>query len=105
MPKAYSEDLRWRAVWLAIVRGMSCEEIANVLFMYQRSVYRYLTLFDTTGLVSPAVHNSGPVKLLNEFEQFTILQTLIYHPTSYLHEVQNDLFKITGVWVSASTIC
>ena len=27
MPKSYSEDLRWRALWLALVRGMSCNEI------------------------------------------------------------------------------
>ena len=73
MPKAYSEDLRWRAVWLAIVRGMSCEEIADVLFMCERSVYRYLNLFETTGSVSPVVRTSGPMKVLDEFGQFTIM--------------------------------
>ena len=33
MPKSYSEDLRWRAVWLAVVRGKSVQEIAFVLFV------------------------------------------------------------------------
>ena len=34
-----------------------------------------------------------------------MLQTLIHHPTAYLHEVQDHLFQATGVWVSASTVC
>ena len=29
MPAKYSEDLRWRAVWLHIVRGMSIKEILS----------------------------------------------------------------------------
>ena len=47
----------------------------------------------------------GPSKKLNDFEQFTVLQTLIHHPTAYLHEVQTHLFQATGTWVSAGTIC
>ena len=43
MPKSYSEDLRWRAVWLAVVRGLSVWEIASVLFMCEKSVHRYGT--------------------------------------------------------------
>jgi transposase len=105
MPKSYSEDLRWRAVWLALVRGRSCEEIARVLFMCERSVYRYLALFHATGSVHSAMYTSGPKKVLNDFEQLTVLQSLICRPTSYLREVQNDLLRITGVWVSPSTIC
>ena len=58
MPKSYSEDLRWRAVWLYIVRGMTFLEVADVLFMYVRSVQRYLHLFHSTGSV---------VKLVNLF--------------------------------------
>ena len=86
MPKAYSEDLRWRAVWLALVRGMNSYEIGYVLFMSEASVY-------TTGAITPKEHSSGPKKMLGEFEQFTVLQTLIHRPTSYLHEVQRDLLS------------
>ena len=78
MPKAYSEDLRWRAVWLALVRGMNSYEIGYVLFMSEASVNRYLTLFYTTGAVIPKEHSNGPKKMLGEFEQFTVLQTLIH---------------------------
>ena len=53
MPKAYSEDLRWRSVWLNIVRGMTYTEIATVLFMSGKSVFRYLSQFYATGSVEP----------------------------------------------------
>ena len=97
MPKAYSEDLRWRAVWLTVVRGMNNAEVANMLFMCEKSVHRYLTLFHATGCVAPKEHSSGPEWMLGDFEQVTVLQTLVCKPTSYLHEVQRELFQVTGV--------
>ena len=45
MPKPYSEDLRWQAVWLNVVCGMSSIEIADLLFMSERTVHRYLDMF------------------------------------------------------------
>ena len=53
MPKAYSEDLRWRAVWLNVAKGMTYKEIAEVLFMCEKSVYRYLSQFHATESVEP----------------------------------------------------
>ena len=105
MPKSYSEDLRWRAVWLHIAQGMSYKEISRLLYMSERSVQRYMELFHTTGTVAAVVQKRGPDKILSDFEQFTVLQTLIHKPTSYLHEVQAQLFDVTGAWVHESTIC
>ena len=103
MPRAYSEDLRWRSVWMAIVRGMNCSEIAHHLFMCEKSVHRYLIQFELTGNVVPKEYIRGPDRMLSEFEQFTILQTFVHRPTFYLHEVQRDLFDATGIWASYST--
>lgn len=61
--------------------------------------------FDATREVAPTVQKRGPDKILSEFEQFTILQNLIHKPSSYLREVQELLYQITGVWVHSSTIC
>lgn len=105
MPRAYSEDLRWRALWMAVVRGMNCAEIAHHLFMCVKSVHRYLTQFELTGDVAAKEYVRGPDRMLTEFELFTVLQTLVYTPTAYLHEIQRDLFDATGVWASYSTIC
>ena len=88
---------------MAIVRGMNCSEIAHHLFMCEKSVHRYLTQFELTGNVAPKEYIRGPDRMLSEFEQFTILQTLVHRPTSYLHEVQRDLFDATGIWASYSS--
>ena len=105
MPKSYSEDLRWRAVWLSVVRGMTYQDIAKVLFMSEKSVYRYLSSFHSTGSVEPKDHTGGPGKCLSDVEQLTILQCLVHKPTIFLDEVQEQLYKSTGKWVHASTIC
>ena len=104
MPKAYSEDLRWRAVWLNIVIGMTYTEIAEVLFMSEKSVYRYLSQFHATGSVEPKDPSGDQNKGLTESESFTVLQSILHKPTAYLEEVQQDLFDTTGTWVHISTI-
>ena len=73
--------------------------------MAERSVYRYLAIFNSSGTVDPKDYNSGPRELLSDLEQFTILQSLIHKPTLYLNEVQEKPFEATGTWVSESTIC
>lgn len=60
MPLAYSNDLRWRIVWLYYCKEKSIEEIQELLYVSTRSVRRYLTLFEETGDVSPAIQQHGP---------------------------------------------
>ena len=55
-------------MWLAVVRGMSVQEIASVLFMCEKPVHRYLSLFNSTGSVAPKQHTGGPNKTLSDFE-------------------------------------
>lgn len=105
MPKAYSEDLRWGAVWLNVAKGMTCKEIAEVLFMCEKSVYRYLSQFHATGSVEPKEPSGDRNKGLTEFESFTVLQSILHKPTAYLEEIQQNLFDTTGTWVHVSTIC
>ena len=63
--------------------------------MCEKSVHYYLSLFHSS--VVPKEHAGGPNKTLNEFEQFTLLQTLIHRLTAYLHEVQDHLLQATGI--------
>ena len=51
MPKAYSEDLRWRAVWLHLIHRFSYAEIAEVLFMCKKSVMRYRIAPNFRGII------------------------------------------------------
>lgn len=105
MPAGYSVDLRWRAVWLHLIRNMSYAEVADVLFMSQRSVQRYVDLYQSTGDVEPQKHRHGPEQILSDFEQITVLQSMIDRPGICLSELQQQLSDATGTWVHISTLC
>ena len=92
MPKAYSADLQWRAVWLHLLHDLSFAEISDLLFMSEWTVRRYVELYHSTGDVE-CKKQTGPTCLLNDFEQVTVLQSLIAKPNIYLYEVQEHLFK------------
>lgn len=105
MPTPYSDDLRWRIVWLRIARDMEPREIADLLCIGESTVRRYTQRFYETGSVSPTEYHHGPHKLLDEFEQVTVMQSLLNKPSMYLTEVCDELFKATGREVHPSTIC
>ena len=105
MPVAYSEDLRWRAVWLHVIQRKSFSEIGKLLYMCEKSVQRYIAIFNTTGAVEPREHKRGPDRVLSEVEQLTLIQSILHNPTMFLHEMQQELYTTTGRWVHVSTIC
>ena len=105
MPVPYSEDLRWRVVWLHITRGLSYKDISDLLFISEKSVPRFIQRYLNTNSVAPTVHKHGPHKHLTEFEQLTVLQALVVNPSMYLHELCDQLEEVTGKRVHPSTIC
>ena len=92
-------------MWLNVAKGMTYKEITEVLFMCEKSVYRYLSQFHATGSVEPKEPSGDRNKGLTEFESFTVLQSILHKPTAYLQEIQQDLLDTTGTWVHVSTIC
>ena len=42
MPRPYSDDLRWRAIWMKEFLGYSVDDVAATLFMSPRTVERYI---------------------------------------------------------------
>ena len=52
MPRPYSEDLRWRAIWMKEMLGFQVDEVAAALWMSPRTIERYVS----------KVLNSGDVK-------------------------------------------
>ena len=105
MPTAYSDDLRWRIVWLRIARDMSPSEIADLLCVGESTVRRYTSRFYASGSVSPTQYHHGPDKLLDEFEQVTVMQCLLDNPSMCLTELRDALFEASGRDVHLSTIC
>ena len=105
MPKPYAPDLRWRVVWLYLAHHYPLSEISRLLLLSERSVRRYISLFNQTGDVEPKSQRHGPQKLLGDFGQLTLLQVILRNPGIYLSEIQAELIHLFGVEVSVSTIC
>ena len=105
MPLAYLNDLRWRIVWLHYYKEKSIEEIQDLLYVSSRSVRRYLTLFEETGDVPPAIYQHGPSRALDSFKEMSLIQSLLNKPDMYLKELRQELIQISGTDVSLSTIC
>ena len=38
MPRPYSEDLRWRAIWMKEMLGFQVDEVAAALWMSPRTI-------------------------------------------------------------------
>lgn len=105
MPKPYATDLRWRIIWLHLAHRSTPKEIAELMCVSERTVWRYISLFEQTGEVRPAVYHHGPRMILGDFEQLTLLRIILQHPGIFLHEIQTKLMGLFGVRVSVSTIC
>ena len=53
MPKPYLVDLRLRIIWLFMTHSCTPLEIAQLLCVSERSVWRYVKLVENTGDVEP----------------------------------------------------
>ena len=94
MPNPYSLDLRWRVVWLSLTRCYSAIQISRLLHLSECTLRRYITIFQQTGDVKPKQHRHGPLRLLGDFEQLTLLQIILQNPGIYLDEVQTKLRSV-----------
>ena len=69
--------------------------------MSERTVRRHVELYYSTGDVECKKQTTGPTCMpAYDFEQITVLQSLIAKPNIYLYDVQEQLFNATGTWVS-----
>ena len=71
----------------------------------EKSVQRYVDSYKATGLVAPASQKHGPTKLLSDFEQEFLLESLIANPSTYLISELCEQLEEAGRAVHPSTIC
>ena len=105
VPLSYSVDLRWRLVWLSMVHRMTSSAISLQMCISERSVKRYLRLFQLTGNVKLKSQRHGPQPLLGDYEQLILHRLIAKNTGIYLHELQHKLHDLFGVTISVSTIC
>lgn len=105
MTRAYSDDLRWRIVWLHHFLDISADEVARIMQVSERSVYRFTKRFISTGEVRKTIQRNGPLPILSELEESHLIHLVLTRPGIYLRELQQELMQYSGCTVHASTIC
>ena len=106
MPRAYSEDLRLRAVWLHFFLGYDTEETADLLAMSVRSVERYLRKYVRRGEVT-GKKSGRPVDLvgMHPREELAMMEAMLEHPERRLVEIAREMLRVLGRHFHVSTIC
>ena len=84
---------------------LSLRDISTILCVSERTLRRYINMFEQTGDVQPRVQRHGPSMLLGDYEQLILLKILGENTGIYLSEIQKKLQLHFGVEVSAATIC
>ena len=78
---------------------MTFKEVGELLFISSRNCVRwYVDAFYTSGNVDLAHHKYGPLPMLDQFEQLTVLQS----PSMFFDGLQQELANITGADVHIS---
>ena len=81
--------------------------MASNLGVDPSTVSRVVSLFKSTGTVhiSPYPKDARPNKKLTKTVQLTVFHTVLRRPGIYLDELRTEVFVLSGVDVSVSTLC
>lgn len=104
--RAYSNDMRWRIVWLKLSEELSSRQIATRLCIGYGTVSRIIEMFRQTGDVEKRRNSSRPhIRVLTDYHEFFILGLLMDHPALQLEELCHIIAEATNLIVSPPTIC
>ncbi|XP_027045084.1 uncharacterized protein LOC113672937 [Pocillopora damicornis] len=106
MPKAYSDDLRLRAVWLHVFLGYNIEDTSGMLAMSPSSVKRFKKKFVCTGEVV-AKKTGRPLDLIGMHlrEELVMMEAMLEHPEKTLTEIVREIMTVFGNRFQVSTVC
>ena len=81
-------------MWLHLSTNYAPARIAQLMSVSERTVWRYISLFNRTGDIQPQKRRNGPRMLMGDFEQITLLRLILENPGIYLDELQDRLLAI-----------
>ena len=104
---AYSEDIRWRMVWLRELQGYTLDKVAANLCVDVSTVHRIVSKFRVSGSVSKKLRSAceHPNTRLTKPVQLTILHLVLGNPGAYLWEIQQQILWMYGLDISPASIC
>ena len=105
MARAYSEDLRWRAIWLAEIVGLTVKEVSFYLQISVKTILRYVTKFQTAGNVQAEIigRPSGCISF-HPHEEFVIMDLILQSPEKTIAELVEEVLLQAGSEYACSTL-
>ena len=105
MPRPYSEDLRWRAIWMKEFLRYSVDEVAAALYMSPKTILRYVSKCLNSGEVK-AETLGRPLNsfLMHPHVEFVIMEAVLDHPEKTLSEIAQNIYEQTGSECALSSI-
>ena len=105
MPRAYSQDLRWRAIWLTEIMGFQIDEVSVLLQMSKTTISRYRQKFHRIGNVDTAVIGRPYSCIaMQPHEELVIMEVLLQHPEKTISKVVQEVYQETGSEYACSTL-
>ena len=96
MPRAYSQDLRWRSIWLVEIMGFEIDEVSILLQMSKRTIY-YVEKFRRLGDVDTVVIGRPYSCIaMHPHGELVIMEVLLQHPDKTLLEIIQEVYEETG---------
>ena len=85
MPRPYSEDLRWRAIWMKEMLGFQVDEVAAALWMSPRTIERYVSKVLNSGDVKAGIIGRPANSVaMHQHVEFLIMEAVLEHPEKTL---------------------
>ena len=105
MPAPYSEDLRWRAIWIRHFCGYSEEETCFHLGISKWTLRRYLHGYFVSGDVK-AKKIGRPLGSLHfqPPEELIIMEAVLENATVSLNEIFDQIYRSTGSEFALSSL-
>ena len=79
MPRPYSEDLQWRAIFLIEIVGMNIEEVSFYLQISEKSLSRYVNKFRRMGNDTEIIGRRYDCISLHPHDELVIMDLLLEH--------------------------
>ena len=93
MPRAYTQDLRWRVIFLTEIIGIDANEVA----FSDKNISRYVSHFRREGRPSGCIS-------MHPHEEFVMMEHVLQSPESTLVEICEEILQETSSLYSLSTL-
>ena len=100
----FSEDLRWRVIYLKLESAYSNRRIAIVLKMHKSTVKRIVHRWLLSGDVSCRKVGRPCVPRMHLHEQFVVIEAILANPSLTQEEIQWEIRNTTGASYELSTV-